>query len=68
MSDFANTAPYGRGICHVCVRLFNLKKDGTVRAHGAPGVCPPSNCSGSGEKPRAVVASDVDDRDEQVSR
>jgi hypothetical protein len=49
MTDFANTAPYGRGICHVCVRPFNLKKDGTVRVHGAPGGWPPSNCSGSGD-------------------
>lgn len=61
MSDFANTAPYGRGVCHVCVRPFNLKKDGTVRVHGDPGVFPPSNCSGSGERPRAVVeVSDVE--------
>lgn len=49
------TARYGRGICHVCVREFDLKKDGTVRSHGDGMVFPPMNCSGTGEKPRAVV-------------
>lgn len=59
MTDFANTAPYGRGICHVCVREFNLKKDGTVRVHGSnTGVWPPMNCSGSGERPRATVEAE----------
>lgn len=56
-------APYGRGVCHVCVRQFNLKKDGTVRVHGSQvrGVWPPMNCSGSGERPRAVVQGSGDD-------
>lgn len=54
MSDWASSAPRGRGFCRVCVREFNLKKDGTVRAHGAPGVFPPMNCSGSGNTPQEV--------------
>lgn len=58
MADIANQAPYGRGVCHVCVRPFNLKKDGTVRVHSDGSTrFPRMNCSGSGQKPKAV--SDV---------
>ena len=57
MADIANQAPYGRGVCHVCVRPINMNKDGTVRSHGDGVTFPPMNCSGSGQKPKAV--SDV---------
>lgn len=56
MADFANTAPHGRGICHVCGYEFNLKKDGTVRVHSDGSTrFPRMNCSGSGDRPRATV-------------
>lgn len=52
-------ARYGRGICEVCVRPFDLKKDGTVRSHGDGIKFPPMNCPGAGTKPRAVVEGSV---------
>lgn len=57
MSDSANTAPYGRGVCPVCGDEFNKRKDGRARAH-ASRTRWRMNCEGGGEKPREV--SDVE--------
>jgi ATP-dependent Clp protease adapter protein ClpS len=44
-------SPYGRGTCPVCGRDVALRKDGTVRQHGAKNGWPPQNCSGWGMAP-----------------
>jgi hypothetical protein len=49
-------AKWGRGICRVCDREFNLLKNGKMGRHGkGPSVWPPERCDGAGDWPAPEV-------------